>query len=417
LARIFNAARQAKGILMKRICLAGLATILLAAPATAQSVSEAIREDGITATLAEMEAFQQGLSSLPRPEDQFTIASLHFLAAIEAALQARWRAGVADNLIFLPIMRLPIPENPNPEPFDPALVTTLFADISARMEESRGWLSAIPADADFAVEVDFADVWFDINANGTRDNGEDMAATLGPMLMGWQWDARDPATPLPTVRFDAADAAWLAAYTHLLSGISDTVVAYDPTTAMARMQDARVALGIAPGVVDFDYYGLEEASDYISVIMGALDQQPDAARLQSAHAHFLQMIAENRRFWGMVVQETDNAQEWIPNDTQTSALGLTLPPGTGAMWMAVLSDGEALLNGKALIPYWRAAEGHGVNLKRMFSEPAPIDLIGWVQGYAAVRYLEQGRTVSADSWRAFEQMLGGDALLFTLFLN
>jgi hypothetical protein len=402
---------------MKRICLAGLTAAVLTAPASAQSVSDAIREDGITATLAEMEALQARLSRNPLPEEQFTIASLHFLAAIEAALQARWRAGVPDNLVFLPVMRLPIPENPSPEPFDPALVATLFTDISTRMEESRGWLSAIPADADFAVEVDFADIWFDINANGTREDGEDMAGTLGPMLLGWQWDARDPATPPPTIRFDAADAAWLSAYTHLLQGLSDTVLAYDPTAAIARMQGARTALGIAPGTVDFDYYGLEEASDYISIIAGALDQQPDAARLASAHAHFLQMIAENRRFWGMVVQETDNAQEWIPNDTQTSALGLTLPPGTGAMWMAVLSDGEALLNGKALIPYWRAAEGRGINLQRMFTEPAPVDVIGWVQGYAAVPYLEQGRTVSADSWRAFEQMLAGDALLFTVFLN
>jgi hypothetical protein len=129
------------------------------------------------------------------------------------------------------------------------------------------------------------------------------------------------------------------------------------------------------------------------------------------------MIAENRRFWGLVVQETDNDREWVPNDAQTSALGLTLPPGTGQMWMAVLADGEALLNGKALVPYWRAAEGRGINLQRLFTEPAPVDLIGWVQGYAAVPYLEQGRTVSADSWQAFEQMLGGDALLFTLFLN
>jgi hypothetical protein len=421
LARIFNAALHAKGILMKRTCLAGLSALFLTGPAAAQSASDAfvksIGSDGITATLANMEALQTSLSRNPLPEEQFTIASLHFLAAIEAALQARWRAGVPDNLVFLPVMRLPIPENPSPEPFDPALVATLFTDISTRMEESRGWLSAIPADADFAVEVDFADIWFDINANGTRDDGEDMAGTLGPMLLGWQWDARDPATPPPTIRFDAADAAWLSAYTHLLQGLSDTVLAYDPTAAIARMQGARTALGIAPGTVDFDYYGLEEASDYISIITGALDQQPDAARLASAHAHFLQMIAENRRFWGMVVQETDNAQEWIPNDTQTSALGLTLPPGTGAMWMAVLSDGEALLNGKALIPYWRAAEGRGINLQRMFTEPAPVDVIGWVQGYAAVPYLEQGRTVSADSWRAFEQMLAGDALLFTVFLN
>jgi hypothetical protein len=397
---------------MKHICLAGLSTLLLASAVQAQSLSSEIGTTGITATATRLEAIAD-----PAPEDLFALGALRFLGTLEATLQARWRAGVSDNMMFLPVMRLPIPENPSPQPLDPALITTLFADISARMDAARAPLAAIPAGADFAVDIAFADIWFDINANGTRDTDEDMATTLGPILMGWQWGARDPATPLPTVRFDAADAAWLMAYTHLLAGISDTVVAYSPTDAIRRMQDTRAALGITPGVTNLEYYGMDEAADAVSIVIGALDQQPDAARLASAHAHFLQMIAENRRFWGLVVQETDNAREWLPNDAQQSALGLTLPPGTGEMWMAVLSDAEALLNGKALVPYWRAADGTGVNLARMFTEPAPVDLIGWFQGYAAVPYLEDGRTVSGDSWMAFEQMLAGDALLFSVFLN
>ncbi len=399
---------------MKHLVLTGLATLLLttAAQAQTQSISAEIGTNGITATATRLE----GVAS-PTPEDLFALGALHFLGTIEGALQARWQTGVSDSMVFLPIMRLPIPENPNPAPLDPAFITSIFTDIAADMDAARAPLAAIPAGTDFGVEIAFADIWFDINANDSRDPGEDMAETLGPILMGWQWDSRDPATPLPTVRFDAADAAWLMAYTHLLAGISETIVAYSPTDAITRMQDTRTALGLAPGVTNFEYYGMDEAADAISIVIGALDQQPDAARLASAHAHFLQMIAENRRFWGMVVQETDNAQEWIPNDAQQSALGIPLPPGTGPMWMAVLSDGEALLNGKALIPYWRSPEGTGINLQRMFTEPAPVDLIGWFQGYAAVPYLEQGRTVSGDSWRSFEQMLDGDALLFTVFLN
>lgn len=397
---------------MKRIFLAGLSAAFLCSAAQAQTLSAEIGAAGITATATRLEAVTD-----PAPEDLFALGALRFLGAIEAALQARWQTGVSDSMMFLPVLRLPIPENPNPNPLDPALVTSLFTDIAAGMDAARAPLAAIPAGADFGVEIAIADVWFDINANGARDAGEDMATTLGPILMGWQWDARDPAAPLPVIRFDAADAAWLSAYTHLLGGISETVVAYSPTDAIRRMQETRTALGITPGAANFEYYGMDEAADAISIITGALDQQPDAARLASAHAHFLQMITENRQFWGMVVQETDNDREWLPNDAQQSALGLTLPPDTGKMWMAVLSDGKSLLNGKALIPYWRAVDGRGVNLMRMFTEPAPVDLIGWFQGYAATPYLEEGRTVSGDSWLAFEQMLAGDALLFTVFLN
>jgi hypothetical protein len=355
----------------------------------AQSLSAEVGTAGLDATAARLE----GIAS-PTPEDLFALGALRFLGAIEGALQARWQAGISENMMFLPVLRLPIPENPNAGPLDPALITTLFTDISGSMEAARAPLLAIPANADFGVEIAFADIWFDINANGARDAGEDLADTLGPILMGWQWDARDPATPLPVVRFDAADAAWLTAYTHLLHGISDTVVAYSPTAAITRMQETRTALGLAPGQTALEYYGIDEAADAVSVV-----------------------VAENRRFWGMVTAESDNDREWLPNDGQQSALGVALPPGTGPTWMAVLADGEALLNGKALIPYWRLADGRGVNLRRMFTEPAPIDLVGWFQGYAAVPYIEEGRTVGTTNWMAFEQMMAGDSLLFTVFLN
>ncbi len=397
---------------MKRFSLSCLFTLVLLSAATAQSLSDEIATSGIGATANRLEAIAS-----PRPEDLFALGALRFLGSIEAALQARWYAGVSQSLLMLPVMRLPIPENPAPGPFDAALVTRLFTDISARMNAARAPLLAIPADADFGVEIDFSDIWFDINANGGRDAGEDMGSVLGPILLGWQWGARDPAAALPVIRFDAADAAWLTAYTYLLQGVSDTIVAYSPTDAITRMVDTRAALGLTPGQASPTYYGMDEATDMVSVIIGALDQQPDTARLASAHAQFLHMVAQNRRFWGLVGAESDNDREWLPNDAQTSALGLTLPPGTGTMWMSVLADGEAMLNGTALIPYWRSPEGRGVNLKRMFTEPAPIDLVGWVQGYAAVPYIEPGRTVATGNWRAFEQMMAGDALLFTVFLN
>ena len=78
---------------------------------------------------------------------------------------------------------------------------------------------------------------------------------------------------------------------------------------------------------------------------------------------------------------------------------------------------EGLLKGELFIPYWRADANHGVNLARMFTDPAPIDPIGWIQGYSAVPYIQQGRTVSAQSWTAFEQMMAGESILFTIFLN
>ncbi len=388
--------------------------LCLATPAQAETLSQELHSNGITATT-------QRLASATTPEDLFALGALRFLGGIESALQARWQMGVSDSMMMLPIMRLPIPENPNPAPFDPALVTTIFTDMSTRMDAAREPLLKIPAGADFGVEIAFADVWFDINANATLDTGEDAAAVLGPILLGWQWDQRDPATPLPVVRFDAADAVWLLAYTHLLQGISDTVIAYDPTAATTRMVDTRKALGLMNHTSTEDEFDFNDSfgdfADIASVVTGALNQPPNKDRLTAAHTHFLAMVAENRRFWPLVNAETDNTMEWIPNEDQQSALGIPLPPGTGNTWLAVLDDAESLLKGDLLIPYWRSDANHGVNLGQMFTDPAPIDLIGWIQGYSAVPYIAQGRTVSGQSWTAFEQLMTGDALLFTVYLN
>jgi hypothetical protein len=387
------------------------AALLAATPGFAFDISDEIGKQGIQPTLTMIES----LSRIHTPEEKFAQGGLEFLRAVEIGLQTRWRLGVNDSLGILPILRLPVPENPNPAPTDPAFVATFFTEVAARMEAARLPLEEIAATDDFALVIDLADLWFDVNADSARNPGEDASAILGPMLMGWQWDARDPATPLPVVRFDTADAAWLMAYTHLLQGISETVLAYDPTAAITRVFEANAAMGAVSDTAD--YFDLGRFADSTAIVIGALEQEPDKPRLAAAHAHFLQMIAENRRFWGAVLLETDNDREWLPNDAQQSALGLTLPPGTGQLWMGVLSDGEALLNGKALIPYWRAAEGRGINLRRMFLEPAPIDLMGWVQGYAALPYLEEGRAVSADNWRRFETLMFSDTLLMAVFLN
>ncbi|MFN4193233.1 MAG: hypothetical protein ACK4FR_09840 [Tabrizicola sp.] len=157
--------------------------------------------------------------------------------------------------------------------------------------------------------------------------------------------------------------------------------------------------------------------DAFAMLEGAVNQPADATRSRAAKDHFLSMIAENRRFWSLVAAEIDSTLEWIPNDRQTSALGLELPPGTGDTWLGVLADGEALLQGRHLMPYWRGPIGQGINLGRMFDDPAPLSITGWAQGCAAVPYVERSRVVNATSLRQFEALMGGQAGLTMVFLN
>ncbi|MDP3195225.1 hypothetical protein [Tabrizicola sp.] len=397
-----------------------LALMILATPAAAQDLSQEIGANGITPTLARLKAQPE-----PALEDIFAIGGLHFLGAVERALQLQWRTGAdqvtgnAGDTLGLPFLRLPVPPNPTPEPFNGALITRLFADIDADMAAARTALAILPEGEPFGLDLTFSDLWFDVNQNGAREAEEDALTILGPQLLGWQWQAPDPATPPLTVRFDAADAAWLTAYTHVMSGVANTILAYDPAASIDRVIASRAALKVAqPSSDDFNFdASFGQFLDAFAMLEGAVNQQPDASRAKAAKEHFLAMITENRRFWTLVAQETDNDREWVPNDKQTSALGFTLPPGTGDTWLGVLADGEALLQGRLLLPYWRGPEGQGINLGRMFDDPAPMSVTGWFQGWAAVPYLQQGPVVDATSLRQFEALMGGDAGLMMVFLN
>lgn len=129
------------------------------------------------------------------------------------------------------------------------------------------------------------------------------------------------------------------------------------------------------------------------------------------------MIAQNRVFWAAVAQESDNENEWIPNAGQTAAMGFDLPPETSEVWQAILGDGEELLNGELLVPYWRIAPAGGVNVKKLFMDPPAVDIVTWVQGSGLLPYMERGPLADTNNLRIFEQMVTGDALIFSFLLN
>jgi hypothetical protein len=157
--------------------------------------------------------------------------------------------------------------------------------------------------------------------------------------------------------------------------------------------------------------------DLFSRVYLSLTQQPDATHTKAAHAHFFDMIAQNRVFWTLVEAETDNDAEWIPNARQQSALGINVPTDTSERWQAVLSDAEAVLNGDALVPFWRFGAASGININRMFMEPIPVNIVEWFQGVGLLPYAEKGPLVTPENFRLFERMMAGDTMMFMVLLN
>ena len=389
-----------------------LTLVLIASPLSAETLSEEIARTGLAPTETRLAALTS-----PSNEDLFALAGLRFLGGIEQALQLRWKTGVQADWSELPILRLPIPENPNAIPFQAADFTALIRNLDADMEASREALAQL-GDKPFALPIRVADLWFDINANGTREPGEGLAEVTGLTLGGGRMIGVQVQDPVIT--FDTADAAWLSAYTHFLSGFASTALAYDPEPAIQRVLDSSKAIyalwgSTPPNNAMVMMFGRQV--DRVAMILHALSNTPDTALAQDAYGHFLSMIQENRRFWTLVALETDNAGEWVPNDNQVSGLGIMMPPGTGERWKAVLADAEKLLKGEVLIPHWRFGAEAGINLKKAFENPPPVDLVTWIQGEGLLPYAEKGPQMSMQSWRDFEDFVQGDAMLFAVFLN
>ena len=157
--------------------------------------------------------------------------------------------------------------------------------------------------------------------------------------------------------------------------------------------------------------------DAIYVLLAALRQQPDAARVAATRDHWLEMIAQNRVFWAALKAETDNEREWIPNPTQTSALPLNVDADMARGWQAVLADAEAVLEGRLLLPHPLFPSDTGISLKAYAENPAPLDLINWIHGIAGYPYAAKGPMISRQRWLSFQRLTGGNAGGFALFFN
>ena len=382
----------------------------LPAKADQRSFTEVLSEDGLggVAAWAETQPDTAGAAYLAGMSEA--------LGAIEHVLQVRY-ATYSGELPLTPGGRAAIAYNPDAV-FDPAFVETAMTGALERFASAEAALDGAVG-TDFAVEVDLSDLWFDINANSARDEGEDALLQIG-LLFGAEPPSEDDV-PNTLVRFDTADADWLAAYVHLASASAELVLSVDPTSAIEAVFEGNETMSELGDLRRDPFFGTQNQIDSIAVILTALDGVPDATRTRSALAHLKQMIDHNRAFWGRVVDETDNENEWLPNADQTSAFGVEVTAETAENWQRVLSEMSDVLEGRKLIPHWRVSDRRdgtiGINVESLLTEPGDFDLVLMLHGASLAPHMQQGELADMSAWRDFARSTGGQGTLFALWLN
>lgn len=381
----------------------------------------------ISGDLAKGEAAaRKALEKNPKDDQaRFGLGTIQFLRAVERMSQNMYRYGVGrpNSLRSLIGTRLNLPFAPNPEPR-----TVRYADVRAGLQlwiddlaEAEATLAKIQ-DESVKLPLHFGQIRLDFVGDG--ESGGELWKVYAELNRAAQGVSAEGAKSF-VIAFDRGDVAWLRGYCHLLMAMTEVALAYDGKVLFDRCGQLLFAktdspflgkLGEAPrGVNDFD---TAEILDFIAAIHLINMPVIEPKRMTAALKHMEQVVALSRESWKFIQAETDNDHEWVPNPKQDTVM----PNGkvTQEMiqgWMSFLDETDQILAGKRLIPFWRGKSGLGVNLNKVFTEPRDFDLVLWVQGSAAIPYLEEGSKTTGDTWRRLQRLFQGEFIGFAFWFN
>jgi hypothetical protein len=359
------------------------------------------------------------LAADPKNDDaRIGLGTIRFVRAIETLSQGLYRYGLKTPRSFLiPILRLPVPENPNPEPISFSDFQALVAGFSGDLALAEETLVGVGPEV--KLRLDLRKLHYDINGDGKILEDESFVAVV-------QQVTGMPAEAMPaqlTFAFDQGDALWLRGYSHVLMGFSDFIVAHDWHESFESSffhffpkMESPFAVALAPADDNNPMY-VEGApiADFISFFHIRWPVS-DPELMRGVRSHIKAMIALSRESWDSIEAETDDDLEWLPNAHQKSPFeSIQVNAEQIAAWRAVMDQAELVIDGKKLVPHWRFTKGF--NLARVFDEPQAMDTVLWITGPAALPYLEDGPVSSAEDWNAMVETFGGRFGVFAVWFN
>ena len=359
-------------------------------------------------------------------EARFGLAMVQFAHAVENFGRHHHRYGLRPRQA-VPFLRIPVPVNFNPDvptyEIQRAALQTLLDDLT-QVEKTLGKVQR----KDVKIRFDLEKVRLDFMSkpDPAPSVAEQEPTTLMTVVrsmnlrLARRTTPESPVVPFE-VAFDYADALWLQGYCHLLSAGLEFVLAHDWRETFARTAGLfypRLKLPGESAPTRPGQFGDESAIlDAIAFVHEIRWQPVEPDRLSRTREHLKQVVALSRLSWQAIFAETDDEQEWVPAPAQKNAAMPTMQITQPRVdtWLAALDEFDAVLDGRKLIPHWRFQKG--VNLRWVLEEPQRFDLVLWATGHGAIPYLEEGEVVSSETWRTWQNVFGGNFLLFAAYLN
>jgi hypothetical protein len=409
------------------LVLAALFSGVMAAAAVAETgTAQLVREHLRGGQLEELRKdLADRLVQAPADDElRFGLGATQFLIAIEHMSQFMYRHGLEQPRGLqgaVPFLRFPLPLNPAPEPLTYEKTRGFFMASLSDLAAAQVTLAGMGS-GDVKLPVAIGLVRLDLDGDGTASEEETLWRVFDSTLGGGNITAQDAEAFV--VVLDRGDAAWLRGYTHLLSALLEFPLAHDWQQGFdASFHMFFPRAGLPNAILDAtpsNLFGDPSAASFADLIAFIhLMHWPvtEPKRMEAVLGHLESVVALSRESWKFILAETDDEAEWIPNPRQTKSVlpGVPVTQETVDGWLLFLGEFDALLTGRKLIPHWRLEKG--INLRRVFAEPRTFDPVLWMQGSAALPYLEDGELTSSDTWSRIMGLLQGNFLGYAIWFN
>lgn len=385
-------------------------------------------------------AMQVAVDADPADEvSQFGLGVAQFFQAIESLGQSQYRFGLLGNRRqAIPFMRLPIPENDQPEQISYDLARSMIQDFISDLSKAEKTLAEVKLSG-LKLPLKIGQIRLDLDGDGVGTDEESIWTILNALSSGARPAEADAAVNQLVIAFDDGDVLWLRGYCHVMSALGEIVLAYDwkdqfERTAHLFYPNVQSPYDFlqAEGTGPFNGFNSQNILDVIALIHTVNYECVEPERMKVALGHLESVISLSRESWKLINAEKDNDREWLPNPRQTAAMGeLRVSQQNLLGWQAFLDEADAILQGKKLLPFWRGIEGGaiffdgnfpehpelGINLRKVFLEPARLDLILWLQGTGLQPFLEKGERTDAGAWRRIMNAFDGNFFLFMVWFN
>ncbi len=405
--------------------LVGVGPAVAAPPVAARYLYEGKLSDGEKALLLHLQA---------GPADdqvRFELGVIQFLRGFEKLGANLYKYGLRTNTFHpgMPreLQRL-LPQNDKPEKLNYPAFRKMIQEVVDSFDTAAKTLGEIKDDK-VKLPLEVAKIKIDF-----WGKGEPISAGL--LFRQFELTEEAKAAEKLVVGFDRGDVAWLKGYCHILAGVGEMLQALDAQQAFEAsahrffmnpdtpydflLEDYKDVDVRAFGPLDFPV--IADAVQFVYHLFNLPISEP--ARFKKALAHFEAAVEQGEAMWTYILAEKDDDNEWIPNPRQTGVLKIEVTNEMVKSWRGVvLIEAKEILAGKKLVPFWRGKPGaRGLNLRKAFlNPPSRLDIPRWVQGTAAMPYLEKGDITKLADPREIEnisRIFGGQNFFgFALWFN